>query len=110
MFVFDLTRTPVWATGCWQVTDGGMARLASLCNLQTLHLSGSDQVTGEGIKRLASGLRALHTLDLSGCQDVADEGVKVRSMHSTTQRFDVRSMRSLILLIFFRIHSRFVRF
>jgi len=56
-----------------QITDDGMAHLASLVNLRRLSLLGCFQVTEEGIAVLGK-LRQIESLDLDSCAGLSGDG------------------------------------
>ena len=86
-FCLSRVKDPVLATkfpqltyldlsGCSQITNAGLANLATGCSVITsLNLSGCYQITDAGLISLAAGCTAITTLDLSECDRITDAGL-----------------------------------
>lgn len=75
-------------SGCYQITDGGLASLAKLDHLKALHLAGCREVTDQGLVLLAP-LPHLQALDLSGCYQITDLGLALLAKLQQLQTLDL---------------------
>jgi predicted transcriptional regulator len=75
-------------SGCYQITDKGLASLAKLEHLQTLHLSECREITDQGLVLLVP-LPHLQALNLSGCYQITDQGLTLLAKLQQLQTLDL---------------------
>lgn len=75
-------------SGCCDVTDEAIARIARLPNLHSLDLSRCHHVTDDGLALLASVTR-LATLQLHGCALITDRGIRAVAELPNLETLDV---------------------
>src|SRR5690606_15356556 len=80
-------------SSCREITDAGLAALASLRELGKLRLEECRQVTDAGIEELAAALPRLEALDLGYCQRLTDDAVERLSRLPALSRLSVVGCR-----------------